>query len=67
MRKLPDPSYARKFAGARWALSKNPEDLTGLQAETLGRIKNQGGKRYRAYEMKETLRAIFAGDLATQT
>ena len=27
MRKLPDPSYARKFAGARWALLKNPEDL----------------------------------------
>ena len=65
MRKLPSPEYARKFAGARWALLKNPGDLTERQGETLKRIKRSGGALYRAYEMKESLRAIFAGDLTT--
>ena len=65
MRKLPSPEYARKFAGARWALLKNPGDLTERQGETLKRIKRSGGTLYRAYEMKESLRAIFAGDLTT--
>ena len=63
MRRLPSPEYARKFAGARWALLKNPGDLTERQGETLKRIKRSGGALYRAYEMKESLRAIFAGDL----
>ncbi len=63
MRKLPTPEYARKFAGARWALLKNPGDLTERQGETLKRIKRTGGALWRAYEMKESLRAVFAGDL----
>ncbi|MCL5048808.1 MAG: ISL3 family transposase [Firmicutes bacterium] len=63
MRKLPSPEYARKFAGAHWALLKNPGDLTERQGETLKRIKRTGGALYRAYEMKESMRAIFAGDL----
>ena len=64
MRKLPSPEYARKFAGARWALLKNPGDLTDRQGETLLKIKRTGGKLWRAYEMKESLRAVFAGDLS---
>ena len=63
MRKLPSTDYARKFAGARWALLKNPGDLTESQGETLKRIKRTGGALWRAYEMKESLRAVFAGDL----
>ena len=63
MRGLPSPQYARKFAGARWALLKNPGDLTERQGETLKGIKRSGGALWRAYEMKESLRAIFAGDL----
>ena len=43
MRKLPSSRYARKFAGARWALLKNPGDLTERQNETLKRIKATGG------------------------
>ena len=63
MRKLPSPVYARKFAGARWALLKNPGTLTKRQGLALLAIKQRGGALWRAYEMKESLRAIFAGDL----
>ena len=42
---------------------KNPGDLTERQDETLKRIKRTGGALWRAYEMKESLRAVFAGDL----
>ena len=63
MRKLPSPEYARQFAGACWALRKNPGDLTERQSETLKRIKRSGGAQYRAYWMKESLLAIFAGYL----
>jgi transposase len=63
LRSLPDPATARKFRGARWALLKNPEDLTDRQAETLTQIRRNGGAMWRAYQLKEALRAIFAGDL----
>ena len=63
LRQLPDPDIARKFKGARWALLKNPEDLTDRQAATLTQIKRHGGALWRAYRLKEALRAIFAGDL----
>jgi len=63
LRQLPDPDIAKKFKGARWALLKNPEDLTDRQAATLIQIKRHGGALWRAYRLKEALRAIFAGDL----
>jgi transposase len=63
LRRLPDPDFAKKFKGARWALLKNPEDLTDRQAATLAAIKRNGGALWRAYQRKEELRAIFAGDL----
>lgn len=63
LRRLPDDRYARGFKGARWALLKNPEDLTDRQAEQLAKIKRTRGGIWRAYEMKEQFRAIFAGDL----
>lgn len=65
LRRLPDPELAKKFKGARWALLKNPEDLTDRQAATLKAIKANGGALWRGYQRKEELRAIFAGDLAT--
>jgi transposase len=64
LRLLPDPDIAKKFKGARWALLKNPQDLTDRQATTLKAIKANGGAMWRAYQRKEELRAIFAGDLA---
>ncbi|MGC8514436.1 MAG: ISL3 family transposase, partial [Acidimicrobiales bacterium] len=63
MRKLPDQDTARRFKGARWALLKNPGDLSDDQAATLRKLKRQGGELWRAYALKEALRAVFAGDL----
>jgi len=54
---------ARRFKGARWALLRNPDDLTDRQADTLAAIRRTGGAVWRAYKGKESLRAIFAGDL----
>jgi transposase len=63
LRRLPDQDAARQFKGARWALLKNPADLTGDQASTLRRLRRRGGDLWRAYTLKEALRAVFAGDL----
>jgi transposase len=63
LRLLPDPDIARKFKGARWALLKNPEDLTDRQATTLTAIRRHGGALWRAYQRKEELRSVFAGGL----
>ena len=65
-RRYPDKRIARKFKGARWALLKNPSDLTGKQAETLAGLRKSGGALWRAYQLKEALRAVFAGDLTAQ-
>lgn len=63
LRRLPDDRWAKDFKGSRWALLKNPEDLTDTQAAQLAKIKRTRGGIWRAYEMKEQFRAIFAGDL----
>ena len=63
MRLLPDPAVARRFKGARWALLKNPGDLTGAQADALRSIRRHGGAPWRGYQLKEAGREIFAGDL----
>ena len=63
LRRLPDDKWAKNFKGSRWALLKNPEDLTETQAAQLARIRRGRGGIWRAYEMKEQFRAIFAGDL----
>lgn len=57
------PAVAHRFKGARWALLRNPEDLSDRQADTLAAIRRSGGAVWRAYKGKEALRAIFAGDL----
>jgi len=43
----------------RWALLKNPPNLTGDQRATLAGIAHANGGLYRAYLLKEQLRAIF--------
>jgi len=63
LRRLPDDRYAKAFKGSRWALLKNPADLTDTQAAQLATIKRSRGGIWRAYEMKEQFRAVFAGDL----
>jgi transposase len=66
MRTLDDQSLAKRFKGARWALLKNPGDLNDDQAATLRKLKRKGGELWRAYALKEALRAIFAGDLCEE-
>jgi transposase len=66
-RRLRDKMIAKKYKGARWALLKNPDDLTADQTGTLREIKKSGGVLWRAYQLKESLRAVFAGDLDTAT
>jgi transposase len=61
-----DEKAARRFKGARWCLLKNPTDLDDDQAATLRRLKRHGGALWRAYALKEALRAIFAGDLSLE-
>lgn len=50
-RRYPDKSLAKKFKGARWALLKNPEDLTDTQAYTLKALRRNGGALWRAYQL----------------
>lgn len=58
-----DLAAAKRFKGARWALLKNPADLNDDQAATLRKLRRRGGDLWRAYTLKEALRAVFAGDL----
>ncbi len=61
-----DETSAKRFKGARWCLLKNPEHLDEDQAATLRKLRRHGGAVWRAYSLKEALRAIFAGDLTTE-
>lgn len=53
------PDVARLLKHARWAMWKNPENLTPSQRETLGWIPKLNVALYRAYLLKEALRAVF--------
>lgn len=59
-----DEAGAKRFKGARWCLLKNPENLSDEQAATLRKLRRHGGAVWRAYGLKEALRAVFHGDLA---
>jgi len=54
---------AKQFKHDRWALLRNPDDLTDQQAATLAAIRTGGGKVPRAWAMKEMVRAIFVPGL----
>lgn len=63
LRSLGDQRAARRFKDARWALLKNPENLTAKQAATHRKLRRAGGKVWCAYTLKEALRAIFTAGL----
>jgi hypothetical protein len=63
LRRFPDNRYAKAFKGSRWALLKNPEDLTDTQAAQLAKMKRSRGGIWWAYEMKEQFRTIFGAGL----
>jgi transposase len=50
---------AHELKGARWALWKNPENLTPRQEKTLGWLAQSNKTLYRAYLLKESLRTVF--------
>ncbi len=52
-------SLASDLKGARYALWKNPEDLTKNQEAKLAWVAKANGPLYRAYLMKEQLRQVF--------
>jgi len=63
LRRAGETDAAKQFKQDRWALLRNPDDLTGQQATTLAAIRSGGGKTARAWAMKEMVRAIFAPGL----
>ena len=64
LRLLADQDAARRFKDARWALLKARDKLTDRQAATLARLKAAGGEVWRAYTLKEAVRAIFQPGLS---
>jgi transposase len=50
---------ARDLKGARFALWKNPEHLTRRQRARLAAVQQTNQRLYRAYLLKEQLRAIY--------
>jgi transposase len=58
-RRAGDTALARDLKGARYALWKNPENLTGRQRGKLSRIQHTNRRLYRAYLLKEQLRQIY--------
>jgi transposase len=52
-------AHAKEIRGCRFALWKNPEDLTERQEAKLAWISKSNTRLYRAYLLKEQLRQIF--------
>ena len=59
-RKAGQKAVASDLKGARYALWKNPEDLTARQGAKLASIAKTNKNLYRAYLLKEQLRQVFA-------
>lgn len=58
-RKEGNKELARETKGARFAVWKNPENLTDRQQAKLAEIQKTNGPLYRAYLLKEQLRQIY--------
>lgn len=58
-RRAGQAEHARELKGARFALWKNPERLTGRQQAKLAQIQQTNKPLYRAYLLKEQLRQIY--------
>jgi transposase len=58
-RRAGQAALARELKGARFALWKNPENLTDRQAAKLAHVQQTNRPLYRAYLLKEQLRQIY--------
>ncbi len=70
-RRRPRPGRLKNAAdaikGSRFALVKNPEDLTDAQRAKLESLKRKAGSRlFRAWELKEGLRSVFRAGTAEE-
>lgn len=67
-RRAGEVAAAKDLKGARFALWKNPENLTDRQAAKLSSIQKTNARLYRAYLLKEQLRQIYRlpADAATR-
>jgi transposase len=67
-RKTGQIAAAKDLKGARYALWKNPENLTDRQQAKLSSIQKTNARLYRAYLLKEQLRQIYRlpADAATR-
>lgn len=59
LRKMGLAGHAKHLKGCRYALWKNPEDLTDRQRSKLAWIARHNQRLYRAYLLKEQLRLVF--------
>lgn len=59
LRRSGQKEQANSLKGSRWALWKNPEDLTAPQRAKLADIERDNKKLFRAYLLKEGLRDVF--------
>jgi transposase len=59
-RRAGDSQLARGLKGARYALVKNPDNLTLRQQQKLAWIAKANPKLYRAWRLKELYREVFA-------
>ena len=55
-----DPDTAARFKHTRFVLLKNPENLTDAQTKQLRGLKRHGNAIWRAYQLKEAFRQIYA-------
>jgi transposase len=65
-RRAGQKAIAKELKGARYALWKNPEDLTERQQARLAEIASTNKRLYRAYLLKEQLRLVFHQDTPEQ-
>ena len=57
---------AASIKNSRYALVKNPEDLTESQRAKLAEVRRAGGRLFRAWDLKEDLRAVFRAETAEE-
>ena len=59
LRRRGEAERAKALKGTRWALVKNPENLTRKQRRKLRDIERENQRLYRGYLLKEQLREVF--------
>jgi len=55
----PTPTHTRWVKHTRWALLKDPDNLTDTQLEVLHQLRRSGSVLYRCWQLKEGLRDLF--------